>query len=98
MSVADRKRTLHVRWSKRERALLYHYPTRAQDGGMLSHAFEGQVHLHGITLTAELEERGYDVTTLRFSIQLKPPPPPAPVVMARAGAVAVDGDGRPTDG
>lgn len=94
----QQERKLHVRWSKRERALLYHYPTRKADGGMLSHAFEGQIHLHGKTLVSELEERGYDITTLRFSIELKPPPPPPPAVMARVGAESVDGDGRPVDG
>lgn len=91
------KRRLHVKWSKRENALMYYYPTRGSDGAVLSYAFEKTVQLHGSTLVRELEERGYDITTLRFSVALKPPPPPPPAVMARAGAVGVDGDGRPTE-
>jgi hypothetical protein len=98
MTTAEaRSRQLRVKWSSRERCLEYHFPTRKADGGMLAHAFEGQIHMHGKTLVKELEERGYNVKTLRFSIELYPPPPPPPAVMARAGAEGVDGDGRCVD-
>lgn len=79
---------LTVRWSKREKALLYigSKPT----GGMLALVFEGMKMIdlynqrHGLgatihrpcesderTIAAELEARGYDLTTLRFTIQKK---------------------------
>ena len=61
---------LRVYWSRRENALLYHaLPT---DGGWLSYALERVPLPHeGRTLAAELEARGYDVTTLRLWIRKK---------------------------
>jgi hypothetical protein len=61
------KDKLRVTWSKRDRTTLYHYPLGSQtkcDGGFLSgHITEA--------LANELEERGYDKTTLKFSIEPK---------------------------
>lgn len=61
---------LHVYWSKPARALMYHaLPT---DGGWLAYVLERVSLPHdGRTLAAELEARGYDLTTLRLSIRKK---------------------------
>jgi hypothetical protein len=70
-----------VYWSKRENALLYHQDGTVGDqtassstGGMLALAFEGVDIGYGRSLAAELESRGYDLTTLRFCIRKKPLP------------------------
>lgn len=74
---------LTIRWSKREKALVYagSKPT----GGMLALFVEG-VKLADVyrtttpdpnderTLAQELYARGYDLTTLRFSIRRKATP------------------------
>lgn len=54
---------LRARWSKRERDILAQYPAGSQtksDGGYLCHILKPTL--------AELERRGYDITTFRFSI------------------------------
>lgn len=76
------KPDLTVRWSKKEKALLYDgsKPT----GGLLAGVFEGlkmgELYHYDSrdprpgderTLAQELEERGYDLSTLRFSIRKK---------------------------
>lgn len=49
--------------------------TERSDGRILCNAFE-EVHVHlGRSLAEELEVRGYDLTTLKFSIQKKQPTP-----------------------
>jgi len=82
---------LEIRWSKRERALLY--AGCKATGGMLSHFLEGVklIDAYGLrdglaaklhyknasderTLAQELDARGYDLTTLRFSIRKKVTP------------------------
>lgn len=61
---------IRVRWAKRARALLYFGPP--ETGGWLSHVLESVSLPHeGRTLVAELEARGYDLTTLRFQIRKK---------------------------
>lgn len=58
---------LHAYWSKREKDLMLYYPLGTQttsDARVLAE------HLNK-TLTDELDRRGYDVTTLRFSIEPK---------------------------
>ena len=42
------------------------------DGRILSGAFEDKNNVFGRSLREELERRGYDITTLKFSIQQKP--------------------------
>lgn len=42
------------------------------DGGMLCHALCEQKGLYDRTLVQELEHRGFDISTLRFSIRRKP--------------------------
>ncbi|AUQ62149.1 hypothetical protein [Phaeobacter inhibens] len=47
------------------------------DGRVLSSAFEFEKNCFGRTLREELEYRGYDVTTLKFSIEQKTDVTPA---------------------
>jgi hypothetical protein len=65
--------TLSMRWSKREKCMLISYPSKP-DGHLL------HVRLNAPRFTdseeqpsfvQELEARGYDLTTLRFSIRRK---------------------------
>lgn len=61
---------LTARWSKRENDILFHYPS-SPDGHLLCGALAG----FGVKdLHKELERRGYDLTTLRFSIAKKVTP------------------------
>lgn len=48
--------------------------TRKADGIVLSMAFEQIEVLDGKTLRQLLEERGYDIKTLRFTVRRKPLP------------------------
>lgn len=73
-----------VRWSNRERALLYHFEGEKPTSMLIAHLFEG-VKMGDLynyvgrnprdgderTFAQELEARGYDLTTLRFSIRKK---------------------------
>lgn len=69
--MADERMVLTARWSKRERDVLYHYP-RSCDGHLLHGAFgRPMADGDGMSLIEELEKRGYDLTTLRFSIKRK---------------------------
>lgn len=63
---------LKVRWSKREKALIYDGVKTS--GGMLAHHFEYVPTYHAASLVKDLEERGYDLTTLRFQIRKKAAP------------------------
>jgi hypothetical protein len=81
---------LRAAWSKRENDILYSYPRRC-DGALLHYHFdvlrdralEG-VRPEGRSLIEELVERGYDIKTLRFSVERfeveGPPRPPVPTV------------------
>lgn len=73
-----------VRWSKREKALLYHHERCKPTSMLIAQVFEGltmgdlyaypgrkQEPGDGRTFAQELEARGYDLTTLRFSIRRK---------------------------
>ena len=60
-------RPLKAYWSRREKDIVFSYPTKP-DGQLLCNA------LHGIgvkELVAELDRRGYDITTLKFTIKQK---------------------------
>lgn len=68
------KPDLVVRWSRREGALVYHYQNNAGKalGSVLADVIEREELFDGKrTLAAELEARGYDLTTLRISIRKK---------------------------
>lgn len=79
-----------VRWSKRERALLYHFECEKPTSMLIAHVFEGikMGDLYSYTgrekqpgddhtFAKELEARGYDLTTLKFSIRKKEKDPHA---------------------
>jgi hypothetical protein len=81
-----------VRWSKREKALLYGWEREKPTSMLIAGIFEG-VTMGEInnypgrekrpgdvrTFAQELDARGYDLTTLRFEIRRKATPtPPAP--------------------
>lgn len=73
----DKKRCLRACWGKPEgepvgsRDIIFHYPTRKCDGSLLYHAFSQPLGDNGKSLMDELVDRGFDLSTLRFSIQLK---------------------------
>lgn len=81
---------LLVQWGVAERgdapALVYSWGAQGaskQDGNLLCWVLEEKRALGDMTdgrsLAVELERRGYDLTTLRFSIQQKPKQPTAEV-------------------
>ena len=75
---------LTVRWSKREKDLVFSYPAKC-DGSLAHYMFCGK-RMHAnfhkshenpfpwdfdALFVKELEKRGYDLTTLKFSIEKK---------------------------
>jgi hypothetical protein len=76
----NNKTHLFCRWSKKENDLLFSYPRRC-DGHLLYGALSCKRH-NSITnewdnsIIEELEARGYDIKTLKFSIALKATPAP----------------------
>ncbi len=62
------KRKLWVRWGRREEDLVYGWPAQKADGHLLYHILRPG---NEKGLLAELEARGYDLTTLRFEVALK---------------------------
>lgn len=71
ISMTTKKKKLRATWSKKEQDIMFHFPTRKCDGAILAHVFSG-IKLHeGRTLIDELKARDYDITTLKFSVELK---------------------------
>jgi uncharacterized protein (DUF1684 family) len=97
--MGDKKRTLRVYWSKKERDFEVWYPTQSADGGYALSQFchVDSTRFDGRSFVEELKHRGFDTRTLKFSCELFPPPPPNNIAMARAGAEGVDADGREVD-
>ena len=75
-----------VRWSKREKALLYHYEGDKPTSMFIAHLLEGikvgdmyayagrtKNERDALTFAQDLELRGYDLTTLKFSSRKKQP-------------------------
>lgn len=71
--------TLKVFWSKREKDLVFHYPDHAWNGRLVHSVFcvgrprvdynnDGKTVVFDKSFVAELEARGFDITTLRFSV------------------------------
>jgi len=59
---------LSVKWSKRERDLIFNLDeVKGADGHLLYQCL--CLGRDGLSLTKELKERGYDLTTLRFSVK-----------------------------
>ena len=58
-----------VRWDKREKALVFGGP-RKEDGMLLHVAFNHTpIAADEPSLLSELEKRGYDLSTLKFSVE-----------------------------
>ena len=75
MSVQNKETTLAVRWSKKEQDLVVFYPINGKrDGNLVCNVLASKRH-HPIepawsdSLVEELSKRGYDTTTLKFSIK-----------------------------
>lgn len=70
-----KKDRLYAYWSKRERDIMYCYSDSPSDGHLLHRFFDPKTWsvLYGECkpLYKELEARGYDITTFRFSIKKK---------------------------
>lgn len=69
---------LRVYWGRCERydapSLVYYAGgggADRRDGRVLSEAFEGKLPMFESTLAKELDARGYDLTTIQFSIRVK---------------------------
>jgi len=71
-NLKNKERTLRAYWSKKENDLVYWSPRKA-DGHLLHGVlyYKSTLPTLEIPLLEELEKRGYDLTTIRFSIQLK---------------------------
>lgn len=80
-----RENTLWVVWSKKEKDLLFHHPDFKANAALLNYYLcsprlvrdysgDGRGFSFDPSLVEELEKRGYDITTLRFSIMKKAPP------------------------
>lgn len=69
-----RPQQLRIKWSKKEHALLYHHDDYSSNSGMLAYYFEGIKWPGEKTLAEELKSRGYDITTLRFTVDKFPKP------------------------
>lgn len=81
-----RKPDQSVKWSKREGSLLYHYEREKPTSMLIAYVLEGvqmgQFYSYAgrvskkedeRTFTQELDARGYDLKTLKFSICKKEP-------------------------
>jgi len=65
---------LRVYWSKRENDVMFYHPKRSVDGRLLNHYFSYVKYDTGggeTTLIEELERRGFDISTFRFSTAYK---------------------------
>ncbi len=68
-----KKPSLRVYYSKSGGDILYHYENNASKalGGLLAYALETSPVFNDKTFRQELESRGFDITSLRFSIREK---------------------------
>lgn len=65
---------LRAYWSKKENDVMYYYPKCGVDGSLLHHFFSYVTNDFGDgqkTFLDELDRRGFDLTTLKFSIAYK---------------------------
>ncbi len=76
IKIMTKKSKLSARWSKREKDILINYP-RSVDGHLM-HYFLTACYIKGgdgslgNNMLEELKLRGYDITTLKFSIERFP--------------------------
>lgn len=66
-----RSGALKVWWCRRERDLRFSWDRHRPDGHLLHGVFAYTPCFTGRTFWEELEARGFDITTLRFSIERK---------------------------
>lgn len=74
-----RAQRLRARWNKRDNDLWFYYPSKP-DGHLLhstlsaKHIRVGSAYPHewDDSFVEELKQRGYDITTLKFSVQRDP--------------------------
>ena len=78
----DPSKVLRARWSKKLKDVIYYFPS-SPDGHLLNTILSGErCHPNtkspgwlgyewGPSFLQELEDRGYDITTLKFSIRKK---------------------------
>ncbi len=72
MPKRDRENALFANWSKRQKDVMFHYPSKS-DGHWLHCWFSwARVGIDKTSFLEQLEERGYDITTLRFSVKKDP--------------------------
>lgn len=78
MSEKPAKRKLTVKWSKREKDHVIHYPADKTDLHFICGVFTRQRMRagpngwdFGPSVIEELEKRGYDTTTLRFEVSMR---------------------------
>ena len=70
MSQMRTKPDLVAKWSKRENDILYHWQAGSKtESRLVAYALETAGVFKGNSLRRELQERGYDITTLKFSIR-----------------------------
>jgi hypothetical protein len=72
MPKRTRENSLDIRWSARERDIVYRHPTHKADGHLLHYVFDvprkREDGTYDDPVWKQLEDRGYDLTTVRFSI------------------------------
>lgn len=69
-----RDNSLAIEWSKREKDLMFFHDKHKPDGHLLYNFFCHTKTSTGKTFVEELKERGFDITTLRFSVLRKSEP------------------------
>jgi len=68
------KNKLRVYWSEKEKDVMFYHPKQRVDGHLLNHYFSYVKYDTGggeTTFVEELERRGFDISTIRFSIAYK---------------------------
>ena len=89
MGLRDPRPVLYAKWSRREKAVVYGGTCRP-DGRVLAHLIEGTQLLDGKTLLQLLEERGYDVSTLRLMVRRNHAPHTGDAAVDAAATLAID--------
>lgn len=67
----SKDKVLKINYSKREKDLIFHYPTGSWEAAMLMEFFHYTKDINDRTLKQALEQSEFDITTLKFSIKKK---------------------------
>lgn len=62
------KKKLTAKWSKRQKDVVFYHPTDRSDGYLLYWLLSVAHGNEKLSFLDELERRGYDITTLKFSV------------------------------